>query len=87
MGLIIGIATAIAKGMILTCLGLLLKNHWEVLVFSITGTELPESFLNDEKYKRVRELIRLIGILLIIVGIGSIYYATSTLLVGISNNL
>ena len=80
--LFITFLTSLAKAGLLIGLGVLLKNHFEALLATLIRKPIPEDLIEKYSYDKMREVIKWIGIFVIILGVGMAIIGLSTLVMG-----
>ncbi|MCU4164433.1 hypothetical protein [Carboxylicivirga caseinilyticus] len=80
--LFITFLTSLAKAGLLIGLGILLKNHFETVLSTLIRKPIPEDLIERYSYEKMKEVIRWIGIFVMILGIGMAVIGLSTLIMG-----
>lgn len=87
--LFFGFLTALAKAGLLITIGVLIKNHLKSFLLLITQKPALYDIVENDNAKRINNLIKWIGIFIIIIGIILALSAFTTLIMGLrvpSNN-
>ena len=74
---------SLAKSGIWITLGVLLKNHFEILTSFVTRKAIDASIIHEERFQPFKKVVEWIGIFIIILGICSALLAFTSLIVGL----
>ncbi|MFB6343259.1 hypothetical protein ACE01N_00310 [Saccharicrinis sp. FJH2] len=73
---------SLAKAGLWISIGLLIKDHFETILSLIIRKPVPEGLIEQYHYEKVRNIIKWIGIFIIIIGAGIAVTAFSTMVMG-----
>lgn len=65
---------SLSRGIILICLGILIRSHLHTLFNFISRRPLPENLISQQDYIKMAKIINIIGICLIIMGFLNIIF-------------
>jgi hypothetical protein len=76
---ILSLVLSLCYGGIWIAIGILLRNHLETILTMITRKPIPDDQTIPEDYQKTKQIIDIIGSLMILIGIGTILMGLSFL--------
>ncbi|MFB6319989.1 hypothetical protein [Saccharicrinis sp. FJH54] len=73
---------SLAKAGLRISIGLLIKDHFETILSFIIRKPIPEGLIDQYQYEKARNIIKWIGIFIIIIGAAIAVTAFSTMVMG-----
>lgn len=70
------------KGGLLIGLGVLIRNHFDSILSVILRKPIPDNLISEVDKEKIDKVIRIIGLLIIAIGVGTVILALSTMLAG-----
>ncbi len=74
--------SGLAKSIMIIFLGILIKDHIETLISMIIRKPIPDGLIDEQKYNSIHSVIKWIGIMIIILGVGQALMSLMTLFMG-----
>ncbi len=74
--------TGLAKSIMIIFLGILIKDHFETLISMIIRKPMPDNLIDEQRYNSIHVVIKWIGIMIIILGVGQAFMSLMTLFMG-----
>ncbi|MCT4588117.1 MAG: hypothetical protein N4A71_09875 [Carboxylicivirga sp.] len=70
------------KGGLWIGLGVLIRNHFDAILSMLLRKPIPENLIAETDKEKIDKVIRIIGLLIIGIGVGTVIIALSTLFAG-----